>query len=139
MWHTMTLKMAHEYFSRQKKIQIFGTCFLLCLATVYTQYNIQMEVTKLKCITILKGKYEELPVIPTADDTVQFWKLLPYENFLQEVCTMITDICHFSCTYLCEQTFSSVKQIKDKQWYQLTHCKFTNWLFSQQNCNLTIN
>jgi hypothetical protein len=40
-----------------------------------------MEVIELKCNTILKAKFEELPVIPTAGDALQFWKSLPYENF----------------------------------------------------------
>lgn len=33
-----------------------------------------MEVTGLKCNTVLRVKFEKLPVIPTADGTAQFWK-----------------------------------------------------------------
>jgi hypothetical protein len=34
----------------------------------------------------------------------------------------------FKCnrTYLCKQAFSSVKQIKDKQWSQFMDCNFKN-------------
>jgi hypothetical protein len=58
--------------------------------------NITMEVTELKC----KWKFEELPVIPTADDTIQFWKLLLYENFPNLRKCVQQCICHFASTYL---------------------------------------
>jgi hypothetical protein len=58
--------------------------------------NITMEVTPLKC----KQKFEELPVIPTADDTIKFWKLLPYENFPNLRKSVQQCICHFASIYL---------------------------------------
>jgi hypothetical protein len=58
--------------------------------------NITMEVTELKC----KWKFEELPVIPRADDTIQFWKLLPYENCPNLRKSVQQCICHFASIYL---------------------------------------
>jgi hypothetical protein len=64
-----------------------------------------MEVTELKYNTILKGRCEELLLIPTAYDDIQSWKSLPQENFpnLRKFAQLC--ICRFASTYLGEQAF----------------------------------
>jgi hypothetical protein len=84
-------------------------------------------MTELKCNTILKVKFEELPAIPTADDAAQFWKLLPCKNcpnLRKSAQPRVSAV--LSSTEHCQQAFSSMKQVMDKQQSQLLDCNLKN-------------
>jgi hypothetical protein len=81
--------------------------------------NIQPEIIDLKCNSVLKGIYYELSPIPSSDEMIRFWSMLPatlpgLRLFAQRF------VCRFGSTYRCEQTFSSMKLIKSKQRSRLT-------------------
>jgi hypothetical protein len=83
-------------------------------------------VIELKCNTILEGKFDVLTVIPTADDAIQFWKLVPYNSFLNIRKFVQRYICHSVSAYFCEQAFSLMEQIKDEQRPQHMDCNCKN-------------
>ena len=43
--------------------------------------NLQLEIIDLKCNSVLKGRLAELPVVPSANDMISFWRLLPANEF----------------------------------------------------------
>ena len=81
------------------------------MATLKRKY---IEIIDLKCNTVLKSRFAELPIIPTADDMILFWRLLLESEFAQGY------VCRFGSTYRCEQSFSAMKLIKSKNRSRLT-------------------
>ena len=82
--------------------------------------SFQLEIIDLKCNSVLKSRFAELPVIPTADDMISFWRLLPESEFEHLRSFAQRYICRFGCTYRCEQSFSAMKLIKSKNSSRLT-------------------
>lgn len=82
--------------------------------------NLQLEIIDLKCNSVLKGRFAELPVVPSASDMISFWRLLPENDFEHLRSFAQRFVCRFGSTYRCEQSFSSMKLIKNKNRARLT-------------------
>lgn len=82
--------------------------------------NLQLEIIDLKCNSVFKSRFAELPVIPTADDMISFWCLLPESGFEHLRSFAQRYVCRFGSTYRCEQSFSAMKLIKSKNRSRLT-------------------
>lgn len=82
--------------------------------------NLQLEIIDLKCNSVLKSKFAELPVLPSADDMIAFWRILPANEFEHLRSFAQRYICRFGSTYRCEQSFSAMKLIKNKNRARLT-------------------
>jgi hypothetical protein len=79
----MVYKFFHKYFWKTEPnlniCRILFTSF--DRSVIIIKYRLQIKVTEIKFNTILKGTFEECNVIHRADNSIQFWKLLPYEHF----------------------------------------------------------
>lgn len=62
----------------------------------------------------------ELPPIPTATDMISFWRVLPRSEFNQLRIFAQKLIYRFGSKYRCEQTFSAMKLIKNRNRASLT-------------------
>ena len=100
--------------------------------------NIQMELIDLKTNSILKMKYDEHSSAPKACGILNFWLLLPCENFSELRKFAQTYPCRFGSTYTCEQAFSSMKITKSKIGSRLTDSDLKNSLLLSLT-NLTPN
>ena len=110
-----------EFANQADNIALFTNPFIFpeekinCL-----EENLQLEIIDLKCNTVLKSRFAELPVIPTADDMISFWRLLPESEFGHLRSFAQRYVCRFGSTYRCEQSFSAMKLIKSKNRSRLT-------------------
>jgi len=84
------------------------------------RYMFVLEIIDLKCNSVLKSKFAELPVLPSADDMIAFWRILPANEFEHLRSFAQRYICRFGSTYRCEQSFSAMKLIKNKNRARLT-------------------
>lgn len=58
--------------------------------------------------------------MPTAEDMISFWRMLPVEEFGNLRAFAQRYICRFASTYRCEQAFSSMTAIKNRNRSKLT-------------------
>lgn len=76
--------------------------------------NLQQEVIEVKCNSIIRSKFMEIPASPTSKDMTQFWQMLPADKFQHLRSFAQRYVCRFGSTYRCEQSFSAMKLIKNK-------------------------
>ena len=76
--------------------------------------QIQMELLDLQANSVLKMKFNKLPQLPSATETTNFWRFLLCEHFPELRKFAQSYACRFGTTYRCEQSFSSMKMIKNK-------------------------
>jgi len=76
--------------------------------------NMQMELTELKANSVLKIKFDEFSSVSSASEMISFWRSLPCEHFPEMRNLPQSYACLFGTTYRCEQSFSSMKMIKNK-------------------------
>ena len=82
--------------------------------------SIQLEVLDLQNNSNLKGRFDELPPLPNASDMISFWSMLPPSQFVHLRAFAQRYICRFGSTYRCEQTFSAMTKIKNRNRASLT-------------------
>ena len=90
--------------------------------------QIQMEILDLQANWVLKLKFNELPSFPSATETINFWRSLPCEHFPELRKFAQSYACRFGTTYRCEQSFSSMKMIKNKMRSRLSNSNLKNCL-----------
>ena len=76
--------------------------------------NLQMELIELKANSILKMKFNELSLFPSASEMIGFWRSIPHEHFPKMRKLAPSYACLCETTYRCKQSFSSMKIIKNK-------------------------
>ena len=76
------------------------------------EHNMQLEVLDLKCNSILKNRFASLPDVPSSEDMISFWNMLPKSNFRHLRAFAQRFVCRFGSTY--KQTFSAMKITKNK-------------------------
>ena len=90
--------------------------------------NLQMELIELKAKLILKMKFNELSLFPSASEMIGFWRSMPREHFPEMRKLAQSYACLFGTTYRCEQSFSSMKIIKNKLRSRLSDSNLKNCL-----------
>mgnify|MGYP003396362830 CR=1 FL=1 len=90
--------------------------------------QLQLELVDLKCNSALKGHFANLPAVPLADDLIKFWKMLPKAKFTCLRSFSQRFICRFASTYRCEQVFSAMQLIKNKNRSRLLDCNLNSLL-----------
>lgn len=110
-----------EFETEQHNVMLFTNPFVfpddkLCSL----EPNLQQEVIDVKCSSVLRSKFMEIPASPNSKDMIQFWSMLPAETFPHLRSFAQRYICRFGTTYRCEQSFSTMKLIKNKQRSRLT-------------------
>ena len=100
--------------------------------------QIQIEILDLQANSILKMKFNELPLFPSATETINFWRSLPCEHFPEFRKFAESYACLFGTTYRCEQSFSSMNMIKNKIRSRLSDYNLKNCLVLSTT-NLTPN
>ena len=100
--------------------------------------NLQMELIELKANSILKMKFNKLSLFPSASEMIGFWHSIPREHFLEMKKLARSYACLFRTIYRCEQSFSSMKIIKNKLRSQLSNSNLKNCLLLSVT-NLTPN
>ena len=91
--------------------------------------NLQMELIELKANSILKMKFNELSLFPSASEMIGFWRSIPREHFPEM---------RIGTTYRCQQSFSSMKIIKNKLRSRLSNSNLKNCMLLSVT-NLTPN
>ena len=76
--------------------------------------NMQMELIELKANSVSKVKFNEFSSFPSASKMIGFWRSLPCEHFPEMRKFVQRYVCLFGATYRYEQSFSSMKTIKNK-------------------------
>ena len=82
--------------------------------------EIQLEVIDLQNDSYLKGRFMELPSIPSSCEMISFWKMLPVTEYQNLRLFAQRHISRFGSTYRCEQAFSAMKLIKSRNRALLT-------------------
>ena len=100
--------------------------------------NLQMELIELKANSILKIKFNELSLFPSASEMIGFWRSIPREHFPEMRRLAQSYACLFGTTYRCEQSFSFMKIIKNKLRSRLSDSNLKNCLLLSVT-NLTPN
>ena len=100
--------------------------------------NLQMELIELKTNSILKMKFNELSLFPSASEMIGFWRSIPREHFPEMRKLAQSYACLFGTTNRCEQSFSSMKIIKNKLRSRLSDSNLKNCLLLSVT-NLTPN
>ena len=100
--------------------------------------NLQMELIELNANSILKMKFNELSLFPSASEMIGFWRSIPREHFPQMRKLAQSYACLFETAYRCEQSFSSMKIIKNKLRSRLSDSNLKNCLLLSVT-NLTPN
>ena len=76
--------------------------------------EMQLEAIDLQNNSVLKGRFDDMPAVPSATDMISFWSMLPVEQFGHLRSFAQRFICRFGSTYRCEQSFSAMKIIKNR-------------------------
>jgi hypothetical protein len=104
-----------QFDAEQDNVQLFSNPFTFPESKIsLLDTGIQLEVIDLKSNSALKGRFYELPDVPSATDMVSFWRLVPASKFPHLHTFALQYVCRFGSTYRCEQTFSAMKLIKDR-------------------------
>ena len=82
--------------------------------------EIQLEVIDLQNDSYLKGRFMELPSIPSSCEMISFWQMLPVTEYQNLRLFAQRYISRFGSTYRCEQAFSAMKLIKSRNRALLT-------------------
>ena len=100
--------------------------------------NLQMELIELMANSILKMKFNELSLCPSASEMIGFWRSISREHFPEMRKLAQSYACLFGTTYRCQQSFSSMKIIKNKLRSRLSDSNLKNCLLLSVT-NLTPN
>ena len=100
--------------------------------------QIKINLLDQQANSVLKMKFNELPSFLRATKTINFWRCLPREHFPELRKFAQSYACRFGTTYRCEQSFSSMKMIKNKIRSRLSDSNLKNCLVLSTT-NLTLN
>lgn len=104
-----------EFHSEQDNVLLFSNPFTFPEARISSlDVGLQLEVIDVRCNTILKGRFYEMPAVPSAMDMISFWRLISPDRCPNLHTFALQYICRFGSTYRCEQTFSAMKLIKNR-------------------------
>lgn len=110
-----------EFDAEQDNVILFTNPFSFPLDKIcMLEPNLQQEVIDVKCNSVIRSKFLEIPASPTLNDMTQFWQMLPADKFQHLRSFAQRYVCRFGSTYRCEQSFSAMKLIKNKQRSRLT-------------------
>ena len=79
------------------------------------------ELIDLQKSLALKARYENLSVMATGQNLVEFWKAVPATAFPELWSFSAKSISRFGTTYRCEQAFSAMNFVKSNYQTRLTH------------------
>ena len=79
-----------------------------------------MELIDLIAGSVVNMKFDLLSSLSSASETINFWRPLPCEHFLELKKFAQSYACRFGITYRCEQASSSMKSIINKLSSQLS-------------------
>ena len=104
-----------EFHSEQDNVLLFSNPFTFPEARISSlDVGQQLEVIDVRCDTVLKGRFYEMPAVPSAMDMISFWRLISPDRCPNLHTFALQYICRFGSTYRCEQTFSAMKLIKNR-------------------------
>lgn len=110
-------------------IALFTNPFVLPIEKIVDfNSDLQEEILTLKCHTTLKVHFSEMPPVPTSENMIAFWSMLPDPQFKHLRLFAQRYICRFGSTYRCEQAFSAMKLIKSRNCSRLTDENLQNLL-----------
>jgi len=71
-----------EFETEQDNVILFTNLFIFPGDKICTlEPNLQQEVIDVKCSSVLKSKFMEIPASQNSKDMIQFWRMLPAEKF----------------------------------------------------------
>jgi len=88
--------------------------------------NLQLEVINLKCNSVVKARFMELAVCLVTEDVCSFCNLLPDVDYASLRSFAQRMIIRFGSTYRCEQSFSSLKLLENRNRSRLTNVQLSN-------------
>jgi len=110
-----------DFSAEEKNVELFTNPFTFLEDSIGSlNVDLQLEVVDLQCNSVLKGRFGEIPPVPSAADMITFWQLLPANDFRHLRSFAQRYICRFGSTYRCEQSFSAMKLIKSRNRTRLT-------------------
>jgi len=117
-----------EFVGELNNVALFTSPFTFPQENLSTlDQAIQLEVN-MQNNSVLKGRFDELPPIPTASDMISFWRMLPATEFVHLRVFAQRYICRFGSTYRCEQSFSSMTLIKNRYRASLTDSHLNSFM-----------
>jgi len=104
-----------EFTGEESNITLFTNPFAVPIEKIDNfDPDLQVEILNLKCHTALKAHFSEMSPVPTYEEMVAFWGMLPDAQFKCLRLFAQRYICRFGSTYRCEQAFSAMKLIKTR-------------------------
>jgi len=72
-----------EFVGESNNLALFTSPFTFPQENLSTlDQAIQLEVVDMQNESVLKGRFHEIPPIPTASDMISFWRMLPATEFV---------------------------------------------------------
>lgn len=113
-----------DFESIKENLQIFVNPFTISLTEIISYpANIQLELTELQNHSALKNLFAEKissKSQTSSEEFVDFWKLVPKEDFPAITDLAFQFLSSFGSTYVCEKIFSNLNYIKNKYRTSLT-------------------